>query len=353
MQIGLVGFPGAGVKTVFSAITGLTPAAGVGSTIVGTSRLAVLQVPDPRLELISSVYEPKRYTPSTVEIAEFPGVFGARSDPRLLAKCRESDALALVIGTFEGRALDGVRESDLGSLSDALRDEMILADLTVAESRLPRLNASLKKRKNEIEEAELKILVRCLEQLEAGRTLLDLDLATEDQRKIRGFGFLSLKPIFLLINIGERDVGREEEFAAKFLEKGLTARALCGDLESELATIADDERGQFMDDLGIDEFSTPKVLRAAYECMNVRTFYTYGQDECRAWMLRAGQTAVDAAARIHTDLAQGFIRAEVVSFADFQEYGCIKNVKAAGRFRLEGKDYTVQDGDLIIIRHSS
>ena len=108
-----------------------------------------------------------------------------------------------------------------------------------------------------------------------------------------------------------------------------------------------------MDDFGIDEFSTPKVLRAAYECMDVCTFYTYGEDECRAWTLRAGQTAVDAAARIHTDLAQGFIRAEVVSFTDFQEYGCIKDVKAAGRFRLEGKDYTVQDGDLIIIRHSS
>ena len=108
-----------------------------------------------------------------------------------------------------------------------------------------------------------------------------------------------------------------------------------------------------MDDLGIEELAAPKVLRAVYECMDVCTFYTYGEDECRAWTLRAGQTAVDAAARIHTDLARGFIRAEVVSFADFQEHECIKNVKGAGRFRLEGKDYTVQDGDLIIIRHSS
>ena len=352
MQIGLVGFPGAGVKTVFSAITGLTPAAGIGSTIVGTSRLAVLQVPDPRLELISSVYNPKRSTPSTVEIAEFPGVFGARSDPRVLAKCRESDALALVIGAFDS-ALDEAQGSCVTSLSGALRDEMILADLTVAESRLTRLTASLKKRKNEIEEAERKVLIRCLEQLEMGRTLLELDLVPEDQRRIRGFGFLSLKPVFLLINIGERDVGKEQEFAEKFLGESLTARALCGDLESELATIEDDEREQLMDDFGIEKFSTPKVLRAAYECMDVCTFYTYGEDECRSWTLRKGQTAVDAAASIHTDLAQGFIRAEVVSFTDFQEYGSIKDVKAAGRFRLEGKDYTVQDGDLIIIRHSS
>jgi GTP-binding protein YchF len=353
MQIGLIGFSGAGVKTVFSAITGLTPAAGIGSTIIGTSRLAVLQVPDPRLELISSVYNPKRSTHSKVEIAEFPGVFGARPDPRLLAKCRESDALALVIGAFGDGGLDKVPEPDLESLSDTLRDEMILADLTVAESRLTRLTVSLKKRKNEIEEAELKVLVECLKQLEMGRVLLDLNLDAEDKRRIRGFGFLSLKPVFLLINIGEGDVGKEQEITERFLEKGLTARTLCGDLESELATIEGDDRGELMDDLGIEELAAPKVLRAVYECMDVCTFYTYGEDECRAWTLRAGQTAVDAAARIHTDLARGFIRAEVVSFADFQEHECIKNVKGAGRFRLEGKDYTVQDGDLIIIRHSS
>ena len=353
MQIGLIGFPGAGVKTIFSAITGLTQSGGVGSTTIGTSRLAVLKVPDPRLELISSVYKPRKSTPATVDIAEFPGVFGPHADARLLAKCRESDALALVLGAFENAGSDSHGGAAPGVDAGPLKDEMILADLAIAEARLERLTSSLSKKKDDTEKAEHQVLVKCREQLDQGRPLLDLELTAEDAKRIRGFGFLSRKPAFVLINIGEAQLGSAQRLVEQLSKQGVTARALCGDIESELARIEGADREELMKEFGISELAAPEVLRAAYECLQVCTFYTYGEDECRAWTLQEGQTAVDAAGRIHTDLARGFIRAEVVSFADFREHGDIKKARAAGRFRLEGKEYVVADGDLIIIRHSS
>lgn len=353
MQLALVGLPGTGVKTIFSAVTGFAEAAGAFSAAAGQHRLAVLKVPDERLQRIAQVYKPKKTTPATVEIAEYPGLFGQKIDSRLLAKVREADALGLVIRSFSSMTAPHLQ----GSV-DAQRDlrfllsEMLLSDLGIVENRLERLSASIQKRKNEEEETERDLLVRCKELLDSGQRLSELSLAPGEGKRIRGFGFLTRKPLIILLNIGDSQLGQEQELLAPFESQGWEARAICADIEAELARMSAEERAEFMEDLGIEQLAAPVVLAAAYRILDAVTFFTYSEEECRAWTVRAGETAVDAAGKIHTDLARGFIRAEVVGFADFQEHGDVKGAKAAGKFRLEGKDYVVQEGDLILIRHS-
>jgi hypothetical protein len=230
--------------------------------------------------------------------------------------------------------------------------EMLLGDLSIVENRLQRLHASLQKRKSDEELLERDILLRCQELLNEGQRLSRLELTPTQERVLRGFGFLTRKETLLLLNIGDNQIGSEGELAAA-LGSELEVCTLCADIEAELATMEEQERREFMAELGIGELAAPRVLRTAYRLLRVVTFFTYGEDECRAWRVRQGETAVDAAGEIHSDLARGFIRAEVVSYSDFEQLGGIKEVKAAGRFRLEGKDYPVADGDLIIIRHSS
>ncbi len=353
MQLALIGLPGSGVKTTFAAITGLTEAAGAfGQGAAG--RVTALKVPDPRLEAVSRVFQPKKTVSATVEILEFPGLFGGgKTDSRLLGKVREAEALVPVLRAFESLALPHP-EGGVDPRRDyrALASEMLLADLGVVEGRLARLASSLQKRKDEDEAAERDVLLRCKECLDRGERLSTLTLDPFELKRIRGFGFLTLKRQLVLVNIGDAQLGSEAELTAPFEQQGLEVRALSASLEEELAGMEEAERDEFMRELGIPELAAPIVLSAAYRALRVVTFYTYSEDECRAWTLRRGETALDAAAKVHTDLARGFIRAEVVSFDDFQEHGDIKSVKAAGRFRLEGKDYVVADGDLIIIRHS-
>lgn len=353
MQLALVGLPSAGVKTVFNAITSWADAAAPQTAGPGHGRIAVLKVPDPRLEVISRTYRPKKTTPATVELIESPGLFGDQIDPRSLARVREADALVLVLRAFENMSVP-----HLEGTVDARRDlarilgEMLLNDLSIVENRLQRLQSSLQKRKNEADLLEREILETCRSLLEEERRLSQLDLPPGQDKVLRGFGFLTRKEMLILLNIGDSQIGEEKALAADFPEE-FPVSTLCADIEAELAGMEETEREEFMRELGIGELAAPQVLRTAYRLLRVVTFFTYGDDECRAWRVREGETAVDAAAAIHTDLARGFIRAEVVSFEDFEKLGGIKQAKAAGRFRLEGKDYPVADGDLIIIRHSS
>ncbi len=352
MQLALTGLLGSGVKTTFAAITGLADSAGVFSP-VGQSRIAALKIPDPRLEAISRVFHPKKTITATVEVVEFPGLFGQRVDSRVLGKAREADAMVLVVRAFESFSVPHL-EGTVDPWRDfqTLQSELLLADLGIVEGRLQRLAGSLQKRKDEEEEAERDILVRCKECLDRNQRLETLQLLPQELKRIRGFGLLTLKPQLVLVNIGDSQLGDEERLTAPFREAGLETRALSASLEAELAEMEESERAEFMEDFGVDELAAPIVLGAAYRVLEVVTFYTHTEDECRAWTLRRGETALDAAGKVHTDLARGFIRAEVVSFEDLQQYGDIKEVKAAGRLRLEGRDYVVQDGDLITVRHS-
>jgi GTP-binding protein YchF len=352
MQLALVGLPGAGIKTVFSAITGLGDTIGHQGAF-GQNRLAVLKVPDDRLDFISRIFRPPKAVQATVEIAEFPGLFGRKVDAASLARVREADALTVVIRAFPS----AVVPHPLGNV-DPVRDlnsvlsELLLADLAIVEARLHRLEASLKKRKDEEEQEEKEVLEKCKLCLDRGEALRQLEMDSRQQKVTRGFGFLTRKPLIILLNIGDSQLEQEESLMGPLKETGFNVRTLCGDIEAELAQMGEGDRRELMTDFGIEELAAPIVLGAAYQTLDLVTFYTHSEKECRAWHIHMGETALDAAAKVHTDLARGFIRAEVVGFEDLQTYQSIKEVKAHGRLRLEGKDYVVQDGDLITVRHS-
>ena len=353
MRVALIGLPGAGVKTVFAAITQPLAPGAESPQHRGAHRIAVLQVPDPRLRLIAEVFQPTKTVSAAIEIIEFPGLFGDRVDPGAVARCRESDLLALVLRDFQNSSVPhpggGVDpDRDLRSLEE----ELLLADLQIVESRLQRLKAGLLKRKEEEEEQEIQVLESCRTRLEGGNPLRGMNFTQWESRRLRGFAFLSLKPVFVLLNIDQEQIEEQESLVAPFQAIGHASRAICADIESELARLEEPDREELMQDFRIKELATPVVIQAIFGALDLVTFYTYSGSECRAWTLFRGQTAVDAAGRVHTDLASGFIRAEVVSFEDFAALGDLKSVRAAGRLRLEGRDYSVQDGDLIQVRHS-
>ncbi len=355
MRLALTGLPLSGVKSIHSAITGHAEAGGLHSGAAGQARISVLQVPDPRLDLLAETFKPRKVVHATVELAEFPGLFGAaKLDNQNVAKTREAEALALVLRCFESEVAPHPTGSiDAGRDLDNLYSEMVLADLAVVEGRLQRLASSVKRRDNEDDLAEHALLTRIRQVLEEGQGVRQTQLQAQERKRLRGFGFLTAKPMLIILNIGESQLGEEEELAAPFRGRADQVEALCGSLESELAQLDEGERAEFMSDFGVEELAAPLVLAAAYRTLDLRTFFTYSEDEVRAWNVRAGQTAKDAAGKVHTDLARGFIRAEVIAWQDFEQHREIKAVKAAGKFRLEGKEYVVQEGDLIIIRHSS
>jgi len=354
MQLALTGMPSTGVKTVFSAVTGYTEE-GDARSRPGQARVVVVRIPDKRLDLISSVFRPKKTVPATVELTEYPGLFGGGGmDNSLVGKIREADALVLVLRAFES----SVSPHSAGSVDperdfEQLCSDFVLADLAVLEPRVERIERSLARMRHEEEEAELDVLLRCRELLEAGRGVRDAELSDDDRKRIHNYCFLTEKPLILILNIGEDQLGQEDELAAPFRDKGLEVRALCGSLEAELPQLDEADRAEFMKDFGLEELAAPKVLSAAYHRLETVTFFTFTGDECRAWQLRRGENAVAAAGKVHTDLARGFIRAEVAAFEDFKEHGGIKEVKAAGKLRLEGRDYVVQEGDMLLIRHNA
>lgn len=353
MQVSLLGLPGAGVKTAFSAITGLSISAERRAQSFGNHRISVLKVPDSRLEFLATVFQPARTVPTAIQIIELPGLFGENPDGRFLARCRETDALAFVLRSFESSTLPPRRGSvDSARDLQILEEEVMLADLEMVETRLLKLETALQKRKNSDEEQERQVLTRCRERLESGQPLRGMKFTTWEERRLRGFGFLSRKPVLVLLNIGEEQIECQQSLLEPFLENGYSARAICSDIESELARLSHADQLELMKDFGIEELAAPVVVQAIFQALDLVTFYTYRGDECRAWTIYRGQTAIDAAARVHTDLATGFIRAEVIGFEDFQVLGELKSARAAGKLRLEGRDYLVRDGDLIEIRHS-
>jgi GTP-binding protein YchF len=355
MQLALTGIPLTGVKTVFSAISGHAEPAGVHSWAPGQSRLIVVKIPDERLDFISKAFKPKKTTLATVTLAEFPGLFGGPgTDSGLIGRIREADALVIVLRTFESEANPHPAGSvDPARDLDRIYSDFVIADMGVLESRVDRLEKNLKRARNEDDAAELEVLVKCRAALDAGRGVRDCELKEDERKRIRSYCFLTEKPLILVLNVGEDQLGQEEELMAPFKARGYEVQAICGSLEAELSQLGPDERLEFMKDFGLKQLAAPKVLGAAYRTLDIVTFFTFAGDECRAWQIHRGETAVAAAGKVHTDLARGFIRAEVIAFEDFKVHGGMKEVKAAGKLRLEGRDYVVREGEMLLIRHNA
>lgn len=362
MQIAIVGLARSGKTTVFNSLTkGAAETGGFGGVTVHTG---VVKVPDDRLTRLTEVFKPKREVPADVTYVDLPApAMTAEGAPHgdipadQLARLRNVDALLHVVRAFES---DTVPHPLLSI--DARRDleqlelEFTLADLTVVEKRLEKLRTSGRHgtpAEREANEREQAVLERILPALAEGRPIRDLGLSADDELRIRGFRFLTEKPVLVLLNISEHDLARADDMASELTAAIVHAKTgvvpLSARIEMEIGQLEDEEATVFRDDLGLEGSSLERVIRASYALLGLISFFTVGPDETRAWTVARGATAVDAAAAIHTDLARGFIRAEVIGWQELLELGSMAEAKRHGKVRSEGKTYQVQDGDVIEI----
>jgi len=350
MKVGLVGFAGAGKTTVFNTLTGLAAEVG-GYGAREKSNVGVIKVPDHRVDRLAELFKPKKKTYaeiSFVDVAGPPAENAERAqsglDPKLVQHMREADALVHVVRAFDNAMLP--QPADPARDIRAFDDELILTDLVQIENRIARL----KKEKDSARESEL--MGRLKSALEREQQLRDLELTHEDLAIIAGFRFLSLKPLLLLINQPEEAAGNDAsgEINGLARSKKLDLIAMSGKVEMEIAQLAPDEQRDFLQDLGITEPARARFIRAGYSLLDLISFLTAGEDECRAWSIRRGTSAHKAAGVIHSDIERGFIRAEVTRFEDLIEFGSEARCREQGKLKLEGKDYVVQDGDVVHFR---
>jgi GTP-binding protein YchF len=315
-------------------------------------------VPDARVEALAEMYRPKKKTPATVEYVDVPGVGKGEGSALVdLPALRGVDALVHVVRAFESDAVPHP-EGSVDPLRDAkmLELELILADLATVERRIERLDQNIKKANRPDDVAERAIFVKMKDTLESERPLRQLELSEEERRRLRGYSFLSEKPLLLVVNLGE---DRLREASAVLESSGLAAYAqgpglaLCpvsAPIEAEMAELGGDDARAFREDLGLSEPGLDRVIRTSYALLGLISFLTAGEDECRAWTIRRGTRAQQAAGTIHSDIERGFIRAEVVPFDDLMAAGSLPACREKGTLRLEGKEYVVQDGDVINFR---
>ena len=339
MRAGLVGFAGGGKSTLFELLTGAKPDPGK----VQSGQVGVAKLDDPRLAALTAMHKPKKVTAATVELLDTPGLLqGSHGDnPQRLNLIRQGDALLIVLDGFGG----GDPAADLA----AFREEMLFADLGVVTNRVEKLEADVKKPRPEREHMlkELEVVKRVQEALETGTAIADLELTAEELKPMRSFGLLTNKPQVVILNAPQGTEPSEALTAA-----APAALAIDAKLELELGAMEPDERSGFMADFGVTEFGRDRIIRAAYDAVGIITFFTAGDPEVRGWNLERGSSAVEAAGKIHTDLARGFIRAEVTAYDDLISAGGPKEAKAKNFQRLEGKEYVVKDGDVVYFRSS-
>jgi GTP-binding protein YchF len=361
LRAALIGFPSSGKTTLFQLMTSARDAPkGKGDVNIGISK-----VPDSRLDVLTAMYNPRKRVPATVEFTDIIAPTRAGAQALVdVAGYKNADALVHVVHAFRDQSVPHPSGSiDPGRDAQAMEDELILADLGVAERRLERLEKDLKKGRSAELEKERDLVHRCQRALEEGKPLRALELTGEDLKRLRGFQFLSAKPLLLVINLDEADVsvvGSTVEKAADrsgltaFLAHAATrAVALCAKIELEIAQLEGDDAKAFLSDLGLSESGLDRVIRASYDLLGYMSFFTVGEDECRAWSIARGTTAQAAAGEIHTDIQRGFIRAEVVAYDALTKRGSMAACRDHGELRLEGKDYVVQDGDIINFRFAT
>ncbi len=349
MKVGLVGFPGSGKTTVFNALTGQQAEIGYSGKGLGKTNLAVVKVPDPRIDALADLYKPRKTTRAEVvfvDVAAPPGVAGRSLDASAIVAMREVDALAAVVRGFP--SAEGAAADPVGELSD-LATEMTIGDLAPIEKRLERL------KKEKAKPGEQDLLLRCKAHLDQGGSLRDLPLSESELQLASGYRFLTRKPLLVVYNVAESDIVRPLPAAvqAYLATHKLTAIPLCGQLEMDLAALSEAEQKAFLADVGLEQPAVNRFISSAYGALDLISFLTAGEDECRAWTIQRGTIAQRAAGKIHSDIERGFIRAEVMSFDDLMKYRSEVKVREAGRARLEGKEYVVRDGDIIHFRHAT
>lgn len=341
MKVGLVGYAGSGKSTAFQWLTGVKPDPGKAQQ----GQTGVARLPDARLDALSAKFSPRKTTAATLDFLDTPGLTPneRRDNPRRLGVLRESGGLLVV--------LNGYSEGDLAGQLTRFREELTFADLEIVTNRISRLEDQIKKprpaKEKEAQQVELALLQRINKAFEEEKTPAALGLKDDEEKVIRAFQLLTLKPELVLVNCGDDLL--KPDLPADLLKLAPTAIKAAPKLELELQELPEDEQQVFMQEMGLPGFARDAVLQAIFAGMGQIVFFTVGEDECRAWPMPRGADAVVGAGQIHTDLAKTFVRAEVVSYPDFQRCGSMKDAKSQGVYRLEGKTYTVQDGDIMHI----
>jgi ribosome-binding ATPase len=360
MKTGIIGLPQVGKSSLFRILTKahLSERAFLNPR---EAHVGVAKVPDERLDKLAALYNPKKLTHASVEYVDV-GAIGqeALKETAYIGHLRQVDALIHVVRAFEDPAIPHV-----GGI-DPLRDirnvefDLMVSDLGQIEKRLERLEKDLKKMRSPDLEKENDLLIKAKAHLETEKALREMEMTPEDKKRIRGFMFLSEKPILYVLNIGESaELGSDLEAAVAKYNLGeiatrpnAGASAICGKVEAELAEMSDEDAAEFLSSYGLKESGLSRLIRTTYRLLGLVSFFTAGEDECRAWTIPVNTRAVNAAGAIHSDLEKHFIRAETIRWDQLLEAGSEANARAKGTLRLEGKDYIVQDGDVMHIRHS-
>jgi GTP-binding protein YchF len=356
MRTAIIGLPMVGKTSLFTILTGVHESTRVG---LMEARVGITKVPDPRLDALAKIFQPPKITHATVEYLDFPAISKeALRDPSYLASMRVADALAHVLRMFQSDTVP----HEKGSV-DPIRDfedveiELILSDLVVVEKRMERLDKDRKKVKSADLDREFALLERAKKTLEDNVALRALELTPEEEKLIRGFQFLSQKPMLLVLNIGEEDAGRMREIEQEYRTGPLAGRpntavtAICGRIEAELVELAPEEAREYLASYGLKESAVDRLISATYSLLGLMSFLTAGETEVRAWTIPVESPAQKAAGAIHSDFERKFIRAEVVNWQALIDHGGYPGVREKGLLRLEGKEYVVKDGDVLVIRH--
>ena len=356
LRAGLIGYPAVGKSTLFRL---MTKAVDSDRRTHGRSdaHVGMCRVPDARLDRLTAMYDPRKRVPATLELADVAAMGRTGAQALLdVAAFRSADALVHVVRVFRSERVPHASGSvDPSRDAQSMEDELILADLGVAERRLERLARDLKKGRTRDLEHERDVLERCRAGLEDGHPMRGLELEPADAKRLRGFQLLSAKPLLVVMNIDEADLPHIDEAVAHAgLEAfvsgpNIGALPICALIELEIAELEEEDAAAFRADLGLRESGLDRVIRASYDLLGYISFFTVGEDECRAWPIPRGVTAQGAAGEIHSDLERGFIRAEVVHYDALATRGTYAVCRDHGEVRLEGKDYTVHDGDILNI----
>jgi GTP-binding protein YchF len=350
MRVAIVGFPFAGKSSLYRALTGVA----ADQLKLAEENLAAVHIPEPRLDWLEELFQPKKRTQATMDFVDLPGSAEGDIEKAGLEKhiptLRQTDALIVVLRAFESASVPahGDRIDPQADLTE-LRDEMLLADLTICANRAERLEKAVKKptKDREHQQKELELILRCQEALENEKPLSEIIQPGEEEKLLRSFGFLTQKPLVVVINVGEEQIGEPPAFEDPHATDTV---ALCASLEADLMAMDPDERGTFMEEYGLKELACDRIVRACFDALGMIFMLTAGPEEVRSWPLVRGTTAVEAAGKIHSDLARGFIKAETIAYDDLKAAGNMRDAKAAGKLRMEPKGYVVLDGDIITIK---
>lgn len=360
MQIGIVGLPFSGKSTLFQTITKTHLDA--SALAKAETHQAIIKVPDERLDKLTEIFNPKKKVNATIEVVDVIGLQkgdagSTQFSGNFLSRVRTNDALVQVVRLFRNELVPHP-EGSVNMMRDieTFETEFIISDMTLIEKRLDSIKKQILKTQDEQLKREVPVLEKCYEFLQDENPLRELDLQKEELHLLKSYQLLSIKPMLIALNFDETQINEVDNYLDQVIKKkvGHNTKVLAffGKIELEMSELSVEEAESFMQEYGIKESALNSLIRESYNLLGLQSFFTVGEDECRAWTIKKGMNAQEAAGEIHSDFYNKFIRAEVVSYRDFIEYGSFAKAKDAGKWRLEGKEYIVNDGDIISVRHS-